>query len=198
MWGLGISMYNVIFGHMNDAAVAARQISGNLENILTSLCFGLGSAAAVIIGKKIGEGKHDLAYSYSKKFAVLSTVVGFSIGMIMLIALPFFLKFFSVSAEAKTYATQLITVVSCFMAVKMFNFMCIVGILRSGGDTKFCFFLDAGAVWFIGVLSVFLSAMVFHAPFWVIALCLVSEEVFKAFFGFYRFISRKWLNDLVN
>ena len=84
------------------------------------------------------------------------------------------------------------------MAVRMFNYMCIVGILRSGGDTKFCFYLDAGAVWCIGVLSVFLAAFVFHAPFWIIALCLVSEEVVKSIGGLLRFLSKKWLNDLVN
>ena len=99
---------------------------------------------------------------------------------------------------AKEYATQLIAVFGIFMAVKMFNHMCIVGILRSGGDTKFCFLLDAGAVWFIGVLSVFLAAFVFHAPFRVIALCLISEEIVKAIGGLWRFLSKKWLNDLVN
>ena len=198
MWGLGISMYNVMFGRMSDSIVAARQISGNLENILTSLCFGLGSAAAVIIGKKIGEQKQDQALSYSKKFAILSTCTGLFIGIVMIISLPFFLKLFSVSPDAKNYATQLITVSAIFMAVRMFNYMCIVGILRSGGDTRFCFYLDAGAVWCIGVLSVFLAAFVFHAPFWVIALCLVSEEVVKSIGGLLRFRSKKWLNDLVN
>lgn len=199
MWGLGISMYNVMFGRMDNAIVAANQISRNLEQITTALCFGVGSAAAVIIGKKIGEQNQEAAIQYSKKFAILSSSLGFILGIIMLIAMPLYLSFYGkVSPEAKEYATCLITVFGIFMTVKMFNYMNIVGILRSGGDTRFCFLLDAGAVWLIGVVSVFLSAFVFHAPFWVTALCLVSEEIVKAVGGLWRFLSKKWLNDLVN
>lgn len=199
MWGLGISMYNVMFGRMDNAIVAANQIARNMEQITTALCIGVASAGGVIIGKKIGEKNKDAAHQYAKKFAVLSSGSGFILGIIMLLATPFYLSFYSeVSEMAKEYATQLIAVFGIFMAVKMFNHMCIVGILRSGGDTKFCFLLDAGAVWFIGVLSVFLAAFVFHAPFWVIALCLISEEIVKAIGGLWRFLSKKWLNDLVN
>ncbi len=198
MWGLGISMYNVMFGRMSNAIVAANQISRNLEQITTALCIGIASAGAVIIGKKIGEKKKEEAYIYAKKFSFLSSGLGFILGIIMLFAIPFYLGFYSVSADAKGYAAQLILVFGIFMTVKMYNYMCIVGILRSGGDTKFCFLLDAGAVWLIGVLSVFLAGFVFHAPFWVLALCLVSEEVVKAAGGLLRFRSKKWLNDLVN
>ncbi len=199
MWGLGISMYNVIFGRMSNSIVAANQISRNLEQITTALCIGVASAGAVIIGKKIGEKNKPAAYKYAKKFAGISFGAGLVLGILMLIFTPLYLSFYKeVSADAKTYASQLIAVFGIFMSIKMFNHMCIVGILRSGGDTKFCFWLDAGSVWIVGVLSVFLSALVFRAPFWVVALCLVSEEVVKAAGGFYRFLTKKWLNDLVN
>ena len=198
MWGLGISMYNVMFGRMSNSIVAANQISRNLEQIITALCIGVASAGAVIIGKKIGEKNKEAAYKYAKKFSFFSAGFGFVLGIIMLLAIPFYLGFYSVSDQAKEYATQLIAVFGIFMAMKMYNYMCIVGILRSGGDTKFCFLLDTGAVWFIGVLSVFLAGFVFHAPFWVLTLCLISEEVVKSIGGFLRYRSKKWLNDLVN
>lgn len=198
MWGLGISAYSAIFGHMNDSIVAARQISGNLEQILTALCFGLGSAGAVVIGKKIGEKNQSGALLYSKKFAIISVVTGFIIGIIMIVTTPLFLSFFSVSDATKEYATILIVVTGIFMCVKMFNYMNIVGILRSGGDTRYCFVLDVCTVWGIGVLSLFLCAFVFKTPFIVLALCLVFEEVIKLIFGLKRLISKKWLNDLVN
>ncbi len=197
MWGLGISMYSVIFGHMSDSIVAARQISANLEQILTALCFGLGGAGAVVIGKKIGEKNQQGAILYAKKFAILSTVSGLFIGIIMIVLTPLFLSFFSVSKEAKEYANIFIAVTGIFMSIRMFNHMNIVGILRSGGDTRFCFLLDAGSVWGIGVLSLAVAAF-FKAPFIILALCLISEEIVKAIVGFKRFISKKWLNDLVN
>lgn len=198
MWGLGISMYNVMFGHTNNAIVAANQISRNLEQITTAFCMGMGSAAAVVIGRKIGERRTDEAFSYGRKFAVVSVVMGFVLGVLMLLIMPFYINMYSVSPEAKEYAKMIMIAFGTFMTVKMFNYMNIVGVLRSGGDTAFCFWLDAASVWLVGVLAVFLALFVFHTPFWIVALCLVLEEAVKAIIGFIRFKSKAWLNDLVN
>lgn len=198
MWGLGTSMYNVMFGHTNNAIVAANQVSKNLEQIITALSIGVASAGAVIVGRKIGEKEPEEAYVYGGKFAVLSSLTGFVLGVVMLVFMPLYLDLFSISPEAKVYAEYLIAAYAVFMAFKMYNYMNIVGILRSGGDTRFCLILDTGSVWLVGVLLTFLALFVFDAPFWVVALCIVSEELIKAVIGFIRFKSRKWINDLVN
>ena len=199
MWGLGISMYNAIFGRMDNSIVAANQVARNLEQIVTGLCIGVASAGAVIIGKKIGEKNKEMAYAYSKKFSLLSALLGLVLGIFMVALSPLYLKLYSdISPDAKLHATQLIFVFGFFMLFKTFNYMGIVGILRSGGDTTFCLVLDGCSVWIIGVLSVYLSALVFHSPFWIVALCLVSEEMVKSIGVLWRFLSKKWLNDLVN
>lgn len=199
MWGLGISMYNVIFGHMDNAIVAANQISRNLEQLTTALCMGIASAGGVVVGKKIGEKKQNEANSYAKKFSLISCSIGTVLGILMLVLMPYYLKLYSnVSVDALGYAKILITMFGLFMFFKVYNYMAIVGILRSGGDTTFCFWLDTGSLWGVGVLGAYLSAFVFHAPFWILAFFLVAEEVVKATGAFLRFKSGKWLNDLVN
>lgn len=198
MWGLGISMYNIMFGHTNNAIVAANQISRNLEQIMTAFCMGIGSAAAVVIGRKIGEKKKNEAFLYAGKFAITSVVMGFILGALMLLLMPMYINMYSVSPEAKEYARMMMIAFGTFMIVKMYNYMNIVGVLRSGGDTAFCFWLDASSVWLVGVVSVFLALFVFKAPFWIVAFCLVLEEAVKALVGYIRYRSKAWLNDLVN
>lgn len=198
MWGLGISMYNIMFGHTNNAIVAANQISRNLEQIMTAFCMGIGSAAAVVIGRKIGEKKKNEAFTYAGKFAITSVVMGFGLGVLMLLLMPVYINMYSVSPEAKEYARMMMIAFGTFMTVKMYNYMNIVGVLRSGGDTAFCFWLDASSVWLVGVVSVFLALFVFKAPFWIVAFCLVLEEAVKALVGYIRYRSKAWLNDLVN
>lgn len=198
MWGLGISMYNIMFGHTNNAIVAANQISRNLEQIMTAFCMGIGSAAAVVIGRKIGEKKKNEAFTYAGKFAITSVVMGFGLGVLMLLLMPAYINMYSVSPEAKEYARMMMIAFGTFMTVKMYNYMNIVGVLRSGGDTAFCFWLDASSVWLVGVVSVFLALFVFKAPFWIVAFCLVLEEAVKALVGYIRYRSKAWLNDLVN
>lgn len=198
MWGLGISMYNIMFGHTNNVIVAANQISRNLEQITIALSIGVGSAAAVVIGRKIGEQRTKEAFAYAKKFAKASVVMGAVLGVIMLAAMPLYVDMYSVSNEAKEYSRMIIIAFGVFMPMKMYNYMNIVGVLRSGGDTAFCFWLDTCSVWLVGVVSVYLALFVFKAPFWIVAICLVLEEAVKAVVGFARFRSQKWLNDLVN
>lgn len=198
MWGLGISMYNIMFGHTNNVIVAANQISRNLEQITIALSIGVGSAAAVVIGRKIGEQRTEEAFLYAKKFAKASVIMGAVLGAVMLAAMPFYIDMYSVSNEAKEYSKMIIIAFGVFMPMKMYNYMNIVGVLRSGGDTAFCFWLDTCSVWLVGVVSVYLAIFVFNAPFWIVAICLVLEEAVKAIVGFMRFRSQKWLNDLVN
>ena len=59
VWGLGNSLLTVILGYTDNSVemLAANAVMGNLNRVLLVVCFGLGSATAVILGKAIGEGK---------------------------------------------------------------------------------------------------------------------------------------------
>lgn len=56
-------------------------------------------------------------------------------------------------------------VFSLFMPFKMFNYVNIVGVLRSGGDTKVCLFLDCSGVWLIGIPMAFIGGLVLKQRF---------------------------------
>ncbi|MEI7990786.1 MAG: MATE family efflux transporter, partial [Chloroflexota bacterium] len=52
-------------------------------------------------------------------------------------------------------------------------------------------------MWLVGVPLAFLGVFVFHLPvYWVYCLVLL-EEVVKALVGLTRFISKRWIHDLV-
>ena len=58
-WGLGNSLLTVILGYTDNSVemLAASAVMGNLSRLFLVVCFGLGDATAVIVGKAIGEGK---------------------------------------------------------------------------------------------------------------------------------------------
>jgi membrane protein implicated in regulation of membrane protease activity len=99
-------------------------------------------------------------------------------------------------------AAQLLlwTVTSVLMMVlwfKVFNMVACMGILRSGGDTRFVLVFDVGAIWVIGIPAAILAGLVFELPVaWVFAIILV-EEFAKFFIWSWRIRSRRWLNSLV-
>ena len=73
-WGLGNSLLTVVLGHMTISVefLAANAVMGNLNRLFLVVCFGLGAATAVMIGKAIGEGQsHDELMDLSDRKSVV-------------------------------------------------------------------------------------------------------------------------------
>jgi len=82
--------------------------------------------------------------------------------------------------------------------VKMLTSLFIVGILRSGGDTRFSLFLEIGSVWGIGVPLAFIGAVFLKLPVYIVVAMIYFEEVVKLILVLPRFKSKKWIRNLVD
>ena len=103
----------------------------------------------------------------------------------------------SFALETQVMLFKSLAVIAVFQIPKMFTFTMIVGVLRGGGDTKFCLILDALSVWFIGIPLGFISVMVFNLPVHLVLASVFLEEVFKMFITVPRFIKKKWINNVI-
>ena len=70
------------------------------------------------------------------------------------------------------------------------------GVLRSGGDTLMCLFIDTSGVWFIGIPLAFIGGLVLKQPIYVVYGMVLLEEVYKAIIGYWRYRQKKWLRNL--
>jgi Na+-driven multidrug efflux pump len=82
--------------------------------------------------------------------------------------------------------------------LRVFNFMIFIGSLRAGGDTRFCMFTELISIWMIGVPAALIGGFVLHLPVYGVYALVLLEEAFKAVIVMWRFLSRKWIHDLVN
>lgn len=196
MWALGVTMYAIVYARMGTEAIASTNISGTIERIIWVLFMGFGNACAVMIGNKIGEGNEKQVFVYAERFAVLGPTVAVLSGIVVIMLSDWALSPYKVSPQVLSYARLNLIAFSCFLWAKVFNYMNIVGILRSGGDTLFCLFLDIGGVWLVGVPLAFAGGILLGLPiYWVYVLVQV-EEVVKMIAGIPRLISKKWINNL--
>lgn len=196
MWALGVSMYAFVYGHMGTDVVASTNISGTIEKIAWVIFLGFGNACAVMIGNKIGEHDEAAAYTYAKRFMILGPAFAMLAGIIVFLSSDFILSAYKISPTVRYYSHRNLIVFSFFLWVKVFNYISIVGILRSGGDTKFCLFLDMGGVWLIGVPLVAFGGLVLKLPVYWVYVLVYMEEVFKFTIGIPRILSKKWINHL--
>ena len=196
MWGLGVTMYSLAYGRMGDDAVAAITIATTIQDIVVVLFQGLSAATTVILGHELGAGNLKRAEKYATHFFVLQFLVTlFGMAVCTAIRGPI-LSIYRITPEVAASASLCIMVFVLYMPAKMFNYVNVVGVLRSGGDTKMCLFLDTSGVWFIGIPLAFLGGLWFHFPIHIVYALVMLEEVYKAVLGYWRYRQKKWLRNL--
>ncbi len=195
-WSFGITTYNIIYARMGTESLAAINIAATIEELAFVIFIGLANACAIMIGNKIGEGEEQKAYEYGGKLVILGITGSMLMGCFVFAGAERILSLYKVSQTAHNYALNILTIFSLTMWVRVSNMNLFIGILRSGGDTRFAFMIDSSSIWLIGVPLAFSGAFIFHLPiYWVYSL-VVMEEFVKFSITLTRYFSRKWINNL--
>lgn len=197
MWGLGVTMYSLVYGRMGDEAVAAITITQNVEQICVVIFQGLSAATAVILGNELGANKIKDAERHSKSFFVLQFMLTIVMGMVCLLIRTPLINLFSVPENIAVDITRCLTVFVCYLPFRMFNLINIVGVLRSGGDTKASLLLDITGVWCVGIPFAFLGGIVLGLPIYYVYAMITIEEVYKFILGLRRYKQKKWLRNII-
>jgi putative MATE family efflux protein len=196
-WSLGITAVNVVFARISTEALASFSISDTIIKLFVVFFFGTSSACAVMVGNRIGAGEENKARYYAHSYALLGPVLGLLVGIILLPLTGPLPQLFKISSDARQGVTTILRVFAFLLPFKIFNWHMIVGILRSGGDTRFSLYVEAGGIWFIAVPAAAFTGLVLHWPLSMIYLALSMEEIFKFIFGLNRLISGKWLKNVI-
>jgi putative MATE family efflux protein len=197
LWSTGVTMYTVVYGRMGTNILASINIASAIEGISFVLFRSMSNACAVLVGNKIGEGDEQTAFTYSLRMAILGPALGIAVGLILFFSSGNLLVFYNVTEEVYENARIILRIFSFVIPLKVFNMINIVGILRSGGDTKFSLILDTFGVWFIAVPLAFVGGLVYHLPVYIVYVLVNLEEIFKFSLGLKRFISKKWINNVI-
>ncbi len=204
VWGLGNSLLTVILGYTDNSVemLAANAVMGNLNRVLLVVCFGLGSATAVILGKAIGEGKrHAFVLDLGRALLWFTILVGGVLGLICLILTPVFFvpvvfPMFKLYNESAAIAFALAVANFLFFPFHACSTSAIVGILRGGGDVIWSTVLDNAPLWLVCLPVTALTALVLKTGVWPIVLSMQLENLVKFPFCVWRVGSGKWINDV--
>jgi putative MATE family efflux protein len=197
-WSFGITAINLVFARISTEAMASFSIADTISKLFMIFFFGTSSACAVMVGNRIGAGEEKTAIYYAHTYALLAPFLGLIMGLLLFPLAAILPELFNISTEAKRGVTSILRVLALFMPFKIFNWHMIVGILRSGGDTKFSLYIEAGGIWIVAVPAAALTGLIFHFPLALIYAALSLEELIKFSIGFYRLKSGKWLRKVID
>ena len=204
LWGLGNSMLTVILGYTVNSVeyLAANAVMGNLNRLFLVVCFGLGSATAVLVGKAIGEGqRHDEVMKLRRTLLWVTILVGvvlmvFSLALVPLLFQPVIFPLFSLFAEPARIATALAVTGFASIPLHAYSITAVTGVLRAGGDVFCSAALDIGPQWLAALPLTALFALVLHSSCWWVAAAIQAESLLKVPLCAWRIRKGKWIHDV--
>jgi len=201
LWGLGTVAYNAIFSNMGYEYTAAVSILRTFENIAFAFFAGMTNAACVIVGEDIGSGAIRQGIKNATRFMVVVPVAGILIGILVILFRDGLIGIFnmggSISAKTLSAARSILLVYAIELAVRNVPYVAIVGVFRSGGDTKKGMQYEMISLWGISVPMTFIAAFILKLPFVAVFACsYLCEDYLKAFLCIKHFKTRRWIKPV--
>lgn len=197
-WALGTTIYYIAYGMLGPEAIAVIQVTYVISDFFQSVFFGLGSSCAVMIGNEIGKNNLDKAYYFGKQYIKITILLSVFISILLFLCKDFVIEFYNFEKSTTIMLSKALIVSVIYTTPKMLTYLIICGILRSGGDTKFCMYLEFICIWVIGVPIAFISVKLLNLPLHLVLAAVFSEEIFRLLIVYKRFTSKAWINNLVN
>ncbi|MBS5951399.1 MAG: MATE family efflux transporter, partial [Clostridium sp.] len=193
----GMTAFSIAYAQIGTSAVATMQIATTLNNMFMVLCIGLASAAAIMVGNKIGANEENVAVDYSHKIGKVAPALGLIIGISVWVLAPAIVRPFNVEAETFKATVTVLRIMALICPIRSYNVVMIVGIFRGGGDTLYSTLVQLGTIWFYAVPMAFIGAIVLSLPVTAVYFLICSEEFIKIIFERSRLKSGKWIRSVV-
>ncbi|MCL2497017.1 MAG: MATE family efflux transporter [Symbiobacteriaceae bacterium] len=197
IWVTGSTVVSMIVGRLGTNVIAASNVEGIVWQLVTVGLFGLQNATSVIVGNAIGAGEQHKLTEYTRTLITLGLLVGVLASSLMLLLRPVIGLFYpSFDQATLEIARQLMLNGSMVMTFQALNFVCLMGILRGGGDLRFVLIFDVVFLWLLSI------PLGLAAAFWwqwsprFVLLALRTDEIIKALVSIWRVRSGAWVRDV--
>ena len=196
MWVLGENVYAGIYGHLGTDASAAMTLTNPVQSLTIGALCGLSQAAAILIGKRLGDGDREMAYREAKMLLIYGLVGSLLLSVVIFFISPWYVCIFMVESGIREVTIQILTAYAAVMPFKVLNMIIGSGILRSGGKTTYVMAIDLMGTWLFGVPLGLLTAIVLHWPIPMVYFTLSLEECIRFVVSLVVFGRRGWMNQL--
>ena len=195
VWGVNLFSNSIILGHLGESVTTAVSIANTLNNLMYVGINGLAAAVGIVTGKKVGAGDIGDIREYSNSVQLIFFVIGLLSAALLFVICDPFISLYDITAESAICSRQFIRVL-CITAIgTCYQYPCLFGLVKSGGDVSFVFKNDTFAV-FCVVLPLALITAFLGCPAWVVFFCLKSDQIFKCIVAFFKIRRYDWMKNL--
>jgi len=195
-WGIGVFLQTSILGHVGATAVAANSISTTMFQISTIFYRGTSGASSIIIGKTIGAGQTDKIKPYTRTIQLIFLAFGILSALIIMLLRSFVIDFYTLTPEARELTRDFMLILAIAVIGTSYEYPVVVGIIQSGGDTKYGLVVDTVFMFLLTLPLAYLSAFVFHWPAEITYIFLNCDQILKCLPNGIKVNRYKWIRVL--
>ncbi len=175
--GVGNMVINVVLGRQSENAIAALAVFRTLEGMIIGFFAGFSNAASVLVGKEVGAGNPETAYSRAKRITYLCmTCIGLADLTLIAVHVPL-LSAMGLHGESLELGYGLLLIYAVASVIRMGNWT-QNDVFRSAGDATYGTVMEIVFMWLVLLPLVASMGFLVHAPFLaVFACCYVDEPV---------------------
>ncbi|GGY86594.1 MATE family efflux transporter [Cellvibrio zantedeschiae] len=197
IWAVGNATYHVLTGFAGTDALAVMGMVVPVESTFFALFVGIANAAAVLIGRSLGADQTEEAWRLQKFFNRITLFLVIIFSSTLWFARPLVVDIFKPMADETAQLLMQTLAVFCGLVwLKVLNMIRIIGVLRAGGDNKFCLITDTIVMWLFGLPIYALAIFVGGWPFTILYALMFFEDALKFLPVYFRIQKRKWMKNL--
>ncbi len=194
-FGIGTVLINMVLGRQVPQAIAAVAVFRTLEGIVISFFSGFSNASTVLVGIKVGEGEHEMAYQRARRLVYLCSAFTGVVSFGLLFLHEPLLHAMGLYGQAYDYGTSLLIIFSIVSVIRMGNWS-HNDTFRSAGDAAFGSLLEITFMYALVLPAVYLGNYIFKLPFLaVFALCYIDEPIRYVIMQCHMY-SAKWIRPV--
>ena len=184
---------SIIMGHIGTNFVAAFAIVAPVMRLCNVATMGLSQASATLTGNAVGGKSKEEAFATGMTCFFISIAVGFVASLLLMLIGELIIGIYDVTVETHMIALELIEAISLILVFQSVQSVLTKGVLRGGGDTRFCMVADVLFLWIMSIPLGYLCGLVWHTSPFVTYLALKSDFIMKSALCIFRLLSGKWI-----
>ena len=192
MFQLGKILVLSIVTSFGTASIAANAVSNNVATFAVLPGMSVGFGILTVGAQCVGAGDYEQVRYYTKKLMKIVYVSLFAANILVVLAVPYIIKIYGLSAEASQYAHKILIYHSiCAVTIWPLSFS-LPNTLRAAADVTYTMILSIISMWifrigFSVVLGVYCHMGVFGV--WV---AMTIDWLFRAVCFSIRYLRGKW------
>jgi putative MATE family efflux protein len=193
--GVGNMVINVVLGRQPEEAIAALAVFRTLEGLIIGFFAGFSNAASILVGKEVGAGKLDLAYTRAWRLVYLcQCFIGLVVLCIVALHSPI-LRLMGLEGESFRIAFGFVGIYAAAGFIRMGNWT-QNDTFRAAGDASYGTVLEIVFMWVLVLPLVWLTGMVRHGPTLLIFLCCYVDEPIRYVLMQVHLFGGKWIKPV--